>query len=56
MTYRLVELFKEWGLVEPVRLLRSTLFARKPPGGDIASLDLGVCEEVVAGVREEFAA
>jgi hypothetical protein len=55
LTYRLVELFKEWGLLEPVRLLRSTLFARKPPGGNIASLDLETCEEVVARVRVEFA-
>jgi hypothetical protein len=53
ITYRLTNLFIEWGLVQPTRQMGNTLFGIKPPGADFARFDLAECERVIAGVESE---
>lgn len=53
LTFRLLTQFIEWGLFEPTRKVRSTMFGRKPPGGDFARLDLEACERIRAEVEAE---
>jgi predicted O-methyltransferase YrrM len=56
LTARLLQQFVRWGLFEPRRRVRNTLFGRKPEGADFSRFDRAVCERIVAEVEEEWEA
>lgn len=49
-TYRLLNLFIEWGYFEPVELVKDTYIGRKPQTAPTRPFDLQCCEELVEGV------
>lgn len=52
-TFRLVELFLQWGLLKIDKIERGTVFAHKPLGADFSKFSLAKCEAVVAQIFAE---
>jgi hypothetical protein len=51
LTYRLLNLMRDWGLIEIDEIRRGTVFGHKPAGADFSRFDLAECESVIAEVR-----
>jgi len=51
LTYRLLNLMRDWGLIEIDEIRRGTVFGHKPPGADFSKFDLAACEQVIADVK-----
>lgn len=56
LTFRLLNQFTEWGLFDPTRKVRTTMFGRKPPAADFGRFDLAVCDRIRAQVEQEHVA
>jgi hypothetical protein len=55
LAWRLLEKFREWGLIEPVWEHHGTVFGKKPVGGSFAKFDTEWCEAVATEVYRECA-
>ena len=55
LTYRLATFFESLGLIEPIEVVRNTLFARKVTEKTFQDLcDHGVLEEIKFGIQKDF--
>ena len=54
LTFHLLNNLIAWGLFEKIDTIGSTVFGRKPAGGDIRKLDLRVCKEIVESVSRKY--
>ncbi len=52
-TYRLTQLFIEWGLFKLDRMIRGTAFGHKPAGADFSKMDMDTCQAIVDKIMEE---
>ena len=53
VTFRLVNQFEKWGLMQIQEVVGNTVFAIKPTGSSFASLDLKKCQQIVDEVEVE---
>lgn len=52
-TYRLTNLFIEWGLFQLDYMIAGTAFGHKPAGADFGKMDLDVCQAVIDQIMHE---
>lgn len=56
LTYRLLNQFREWGLMQVDGRLGPVAFGHKPANGDFSSFDVGVCDRIRNEVQKEYMA